>query len=87
MASREDLVLKKLKEKVSFSIGQRIQYLRESRNLSQIDLASKMQGKFDTTNISRIESGRTNPTLLTLVRISNALEIDLQELFNYELDI
>ncbi len=87
MASQEDLVLSRLKYRVSYSIGQRVQNLRESRNLSQIDLASKMLGKFDTTNISRLESGRTNPTLLTLVRIADALEIELKELFNYDLDI
>nr|WP_286429647.1 helix-turn-helix transcriptional regulator [Myroides marinus] len=34
----------------------------------------------DTTNISRIESGRTNPTIFTLYRIASALEIPLENL-------
>ena len=32
-------------------------------------------GKFDVTNVSRIESGRTNPTIYTLNRIAEALEV------------
>ena len=41
-------------------------------------------GKFDTTNVSRIESGRTNPTIYTLHRIAEALEVSLSELVHYE---
>ncbi|MCT3746837.1 helix-turn-helix transcriptional regulator [Elizabethkingia anophelis] len=37
---------------------------------------------YNPTNISRIESGRTNPTLLTLQRIANALEISLKDLLD-----
>lgn len=40
-----------------------------------------MDGNIDPTNISRIEAGRTNPTLLTLQRIANALEVNISELF------
>ncbi len=60
--------------------GKRIQQLREQKGLTQVDLAGKIQGEFDTTNVSRIESGRTNPTLYTLHRISEALEVSLSEL-------
>ncbi|MDM1504092.1 helix-turn-helix transcriptional regulator [Myroides marinus] len=38
------------------------------------------EGNIDTTNISRIESGRTNPTIFTLYRIASALEIPLENL-------
>lgn len=48
--------------------------------MSQVDLVGKMQGNIDATNISRIESGRTNPTLLTLYRIAIALEVKLSDL-------
>lgn len=61
-------------------IGKNIQTIRESKGLSQVDLAGKMIGKFDTTNISRIESGRINTTLFTLYRISLALEVELSEI-------
>lgn len=65
--------------------GKRIQELREAKGLTQVDLAGKIQGKFDTTNISRIESGRTNPTVFTLYRIAVALEITVKELMNFEM--
>ena len=60
--------------------GKRIQELREKQGLTQLDLAAKIEGDFDTSNVSRIESGRTNPTLYTLYRIAKALEVDINEL-------
>lgn len=60
--------------------GKKIQELREKQGLTQLDLAAKIEGDFDTTNVSRIESGRTNPTLYTLYRIAKALEVDLSKL-------
>ena len=60
--------------------GKRIQELREKQGLTQLDLAARIEGDFDTTNVSRIESGRTNPTLYTLYRIAKALEVDINEL-------
>lgn len=61
-------------------VGKKIQDLRLSKGMTQVDLVGKMEGEIDTTNISRIESGRTNPTLHTLYRISQALEVSLEEL-------
>lgn len=66
------------------NVGKRIQNLRLSKGLSQVDLVGKIEGDIDTTNISRIESGRTNPTLYTLYRISKALEVPLEELIKFE---
>jgi len=62
------------------AVGANIQKIRQSKNLSQVDLVGKMEGNIDTTNISRIESGRTNPTLYTLYRIAQALEVDIRDL-------
>lgn len=61
-------------------IGKNVKIARESKGLSQLDLVGKIEGNIDTTNISRIESGRTNPTIFTLFRIATALEVPLQEL-------
>lgn len=66
------------------NIGKRVQEIRISKGYSQVDLAGKIKGTIDTTNISRIESGRTNPTIYTLQRIAEALEITLSQLLNYE---
>ena len=68
------------KSKILIQIGKRIKEVRESKGISQIELVGRMEGNIDATNISRIESGRTNPTIITLYRISTALEISLSEL-------
>lgn len=59
-------------------VGKRIKEMRESKGLSQVELVGKMQGEIDPTNISRIESGRTNPTVFTLFRLAEALEVNPQ---------
>ena len=52
------------------NVGKRVQDLRLSKGLTQVDLVGKIDGDIDTTNISRLEAGRTNPTIYTLYRIS-----------------
>ena len=47
-------------------VGKKIQNIRLKKGMSQVDLAGMIEGNIDTTNISRIESGRTNPTLYNL---------------------
>lgn len=79
MSSMEKLDLLKL-------FGKRIKELRLEKGMSQVDLVSKMQGNIDTTNISRIESGRTNPTIYSLYRLSEALEIPMNELMNFKIE-
>ncbi|REC48546.1 helix-turn-helix domain-containing protein [Chryseobacterium pennipullorum] len=65
-------------------IGKRIKELRLQKGISQADLVGRMEGNIDPTNISRIEAGRTNPTVITLYRIAEALDIKLIELLNIE---
>jgi len=62
------------------AVGRNVKAQRELKNLSQVELVGLMEGNIDTTNISRIESGRTNPTVFTLYRIAQALEIPLETL-------
>lgn len=47
--------------------------------MTQNDLA--IECNFEKATMSRIESGKSNPTVRTLVKISNALHIHLSELF------
>ena len=68
------------KQELLNNVGKRIQELRVSKGLTQVDLVGKIDGDIDTTNISRIESGRTNPTIYTLFRIAVALDVKLEEL-------
>ena len=65
-------------------VGKKVQKIRTLKGLSQGELVGKMEGNIDTTNISRIESGRTNPTLLTLYRLAQALEVPISELVSFD---
>ncbi|MGI6572392.1 MAG: helix-turn-helix domain-containing protein [Fermentimonas sp.] len=68
------------KKELLVKVGGNIRLIRESKGLTQMDVAAKMEGNIDTSNISRIEQGRTNPTILTLYRISKALGVPLSQL-------
>ena len=65
-------------------VGKKIQNIRLEKGMSQVDLVGLIEGNIDTTNISRIESGRTNPTLHTPYRISKTLEVPHTDLVNFE---
>ena len=60
-------------------IGQNVKIIRHDKGLTQVDLVGKIKPQIDTINISRIEKGRTNATIHTLFRISQALEVPLSE--------
>ena len=68
------------KSEILKKVGKRIKEVRLQNGISQADLVGKMQGEIDPTNISRIESGRSNPTVFTLFRIAEALGVPLNEL-------
>ncbi len=57
-------------------------YPRESKGISQQNLAAVCN--FEKANLSRIEAGRTNPTVSTLYKISQALETTISELVDVE---
>jgi len=65
-------------------IGERIRLIRESKGISQQNLAAICN--FEKANLSRIEAGRTNPTISTLYKISQALEITISELVDVEIE-
>ncbi len=70
------------KSEVLKIIGQNVKRIRLEKGLTQLDLVGKIKTRIDTTNISRIEKGRTNATIHTLSRISQALEVPLSEICN-----
>ena len=65
-------------------IGNRIRELRESKGISQQNLAAICN--FEKANLSRIEAGRTNPTISTLYKISQALEVKISDLVDVEIE-
>lgn len=69
-------------EDILFRIGRRIADLRRERGISQQDLAARCN--FEKSNMSRIEYGRSNMTIATLLTISRALGVKLRELVDVE---
>jgi transcriptional regulator with XRE-family HTH domain len=61
------------------SIGDNIKRIRLAKKLSQKEVTAT--AKLDPAQYSRIESGKTDPSVTTLERISKALGVSLSELF------
>jgi len=68
--------------KLSIKIGVRIRILRESKNMSQQDLADLCN--FDKSDMSKLEAGKANPTLKTFLIICQALEVSLSNLLDID---
>jgi len=66
------------KKELQVYVGKRIKLLRESKKISQQDLAALCN--IEKANFSRIEAGNTNPTIYTLFKIARNLGVDLSEL-------
>lgn len=67
------------------TIGNRIKEIRTERTyLSQEELAIKLG--YDRTYMSRVESGRQNITVETLIKICEGLEISLKDFFDFQED-
>lgn len=60
-------------------IGRRIAELRRARALTQEKVAEKID--MLTPNYARIEQGRQNVTVDTLLRIARALDAELEDFF------
>jgi transcriptional regulator with XRE-family HTH domain len=60
-------------------LGSRIREIRKIKKMTQDDLADKCN--FEKGNLSRIETGQTNLTMRSLLKISQALEVPIAELF------
>lgn len=67
-----------LKEK----FGNKIKQLREQKQYSIEFLANIAD--IDRTYISDIERGRRNVSLLIIEKLAKSLEVNIQELFDYE---
>ena len=65
--------------KLLFALGSRIKEIRLQKAMTQNDLA--LQCNFEKASMSRIESGKTNVTILTLWKISKALDTEMPKFF------
>ncbi len=60
-------------------VGQEIRRLREAKGWSQPKLA--VEAGVAVSGVSQIENGRRNPNSSTLIKLANALEVDIADLF------
>lgn len=63
-------------------LGKRIKELRKAANLTQERLAELID--IETGSLSGIESGRHFPSLTTLEKIANHLDVELKALFDFK---
>lgn len=63
------------------SLGKRIKAIRLQKEISQTELAYRCG--FDKSNYNTIESGKRNPTIISLLKIAKALDISLIDLFQF----
>ncbi|MCG2709597.1 MAG: helix-turn-helix domain-containing protein [Thermodesulfovibrionales bacterium] len=62
-------------------LGARIKELRKAKGLSQEELSEKVG--IDSKHLSRIEVGKSYPSLDTLEKIANALNVEIKDLFEF----
>lgn len=79
------LVAEPAEESSGPQVARAVRELRRRRNLSQRQLAGRMQ--VPRTYISKIENARAVPTLSSLQRLANALEVHLTELLADRRDV
>lgn len=63
------------------NFGKKLAYLRKKKNLSLIRLAEMIDSNFNY--ISQIECGKANITMNMLILLSDALDVDAKELFDF----
>lgn len=67
--------------KIKQLAGIRIKNLRQSKGMTQEELAEKMG--ISPKYLSSIERGKENPTLDTFVKLTEALHTEIAEVFNF----
>jgi transcriptional regulator with XRE-family HTH domain len=63
-------------------IGERIVELRTEKGMTQQELAAELD--YEKSNMSRLESGRTNPRIATLYKVAKVLNVTLSDLLMIE---
>lgn len=63
-------------------LGQEIAKQRKKQGLTQLDLASLVN--MEKSTITRLEKGRTNPTSITLLKISKALNVPISKFYKFQ---
>ena len=61
-------------------LGKRVRELRERAELSSAEVARRLL--MDRGNYSRIETGKTNPSSLTLHKVAQVLDCEVADFFD-----
>lgn len=64
-------------------LAKRLKEIRLEKGVSQEELSYRSE--ITLSQIARIETVRTNPTVSTIFKFARALEVPLKDLFNFEL--
>ena len=64
--------------KISKKLGQNLKRIRTKKGISQGDISRKLD--MDRGYISRLENGMKNPTLSTIQKIADFLEVSVNDL-------
>ena len=70
--------LDKFMNKISKKLGQNLKRIRTQKGISQGDISRKLD--MDRGYISRLENGMKNPTLSTIQKIADFLEVSVNDL-------
>ena len=69
----------KKQQEVFIAIGKNIRRIRKEAEMTQVGLGKKTG--INHSDLSRIENGQKNVELVTIIKIAEALGIELKELF------
>ena len=74
---------KELSRKIQIELGKKVKSYRLERNMSQMDLALKTDT--DIRQIQRVETGDIATSIALAYLISKALDISMNELFDFNI--
>ena len=63
------------------ALGKKIKEIRLQKKITQTEIAYRCG--FDKSNYNTIEAGKRNPTIISLLKIANALDVTLIDLFKF----
>ena len=66
---------------LSMQVGKRIKELREAKGMKQVELADLID--LEATNLSKLEKGVHLPKEDNLNKITNALNVEIKDLFDF----
>jgi len=66
------------------AFADQLKKVRKQKKMTQEDLA--YQSDLSLSQIARIETARINPTLSTVFKIARTMEVELKEMFDFELE-